>query len=236
MPLQLSCPTCGKNMNVADELQGKMVRCPGCQGTLPVRVPTQAPVLRSAPALTTPPSSQTITVTCRGCQTRLKVPANKTDQLRCPKCASPLSLEPEQPEVDDEPVVQTPEKILPGERIRSVGGGVLILVPNVLTLLVLAGFAIFVMTQDVELDQEELPMLLAIYFPLVVYHIVICAAAVGMIMGMPRWAVITTSGFALLPVHLVSLSCFGIFLSPIAFAGGILGLINSKVHQMATSH
>jgi hypothetical protein len=42
MPVQFVCEHCGKTLRVRDDLAGKKVKCPHCQGV--VRVPAQAPV------------------------------------------------------------------------------------------------------------------------------------------------------------------------------------------------
>ena len=36
MPLSVQCPKCKKSLRVNDTLMGKKIRCPGCQGVVPV--------------------------------------------------------------------------------------------------------------------------------------------------------------------------------------------------------
>src|SRR4051812_3663233 len=45
MPIELTCPSCGKNLRLADEHAGKAGRCPACQATfqIPAAGPAQEP-------------------------------------------------------------------------------------------------------------------------------------------------------------------------------------------------
>ncbi len=43
MPIRVSCP-CGRQLNVSDEVSGKLIRCPECSGTVRVPVVKQATV------------------------------------------------------------------------------------------------------------------------------------------------------------------------------------------------
>ena len=40
MPIELTCPSCGKQLRLADEHAGKQGRCPACQGTF--QIPTHS--------------------------------------------------------------------------------------------------------------------------------------------------------------------------------------------------
>src|SRR5262249_36112238 len=38
MPIQISCPSCGRQLRVPDNLVGQMVKCPSCQNTFTASV------------------------------------------------------------------------------------------------------------------------------------------------------------------------------------------------------
>lgn len=56
MPITCTCPTCNKPLRVPDELIGRLVRCPGCQGTFPATA--AAPTPPPPPAPTSPQQIQ----------------------------------------------------------------------------------------------------------------------------------------------------------------------------------
>src|SRR5687768_5065961 len=51
MPVRVTCPSCSAQLNVKDELAGRMVKCPKCGNTM--TVPAATP--DAPPDLTTPP-------------------------------------------------------------------------------------------------------------------------------------------------------------------------------------
>lgn len=63
MPIQVQCPTCQRPLRVPEELLGRLVRCPGCQGTFtatdpavkPPPVPPPAQQFQPPPAPAAPP-------------------------------------------------------------------------------------------------------------------------------------------------------------------------------------
>jgi phage FluMu protein Com len=55
--IALTCPGCGKSLNVKDEFAGKRGKCPHCKQPVTIPAPAAAPtVMESAPAYGPPPT------------------------------------------------------------------------------------------------------------------------------------------------------------------------------------
>ena len=59
MPVTCTCPTCNKPLRIPDELIGRLVRCPGCQGTFPATAAAPTPPPPAAPEQIQPNPSPT---------------------------------------------------------------------------------------------------------------------------------------------------------------------------------
>lgn len=57
MPIELTC-TCGRTLNLRDELAGMLIRCPGCSGTLQVPISAEQVEIVEAVAAGPPPLPQ----------------------------------------------------------------------------------------------------------------------------------------------------------------------------------
>jgi len=60
MPIQISCPSCAKQLRVPEDLLGKSVRCPNCQNTFTAEepgTPSPPPSSEAAGVQSTAPES-----------------------------------------------------------------------------------------------------------------------------------------------------------------------------------
>src|SRR5437588_801232 len=55
MPIIVACPSCGGKLRVADDLLGRKVRCPGCNGTFDAAAPEPNPSAQAPPPPLAPP-------------------------------------------------------------------------------------------------------------------------------------------------------------------------------------
>jgi hypothetical protein len=79
MPIEVAC-SCGKSLQVPDQLAGKKVKCPACE--TPLAVPASAVAAGDAP----------IRVRCE-CGKTLAVPARLAGKkIKCPGCEQPVSV------------------------------------------------------------------------------------------------------------------------------------------------
>ena len=85
MPVLLVC-SCGKQLQLQDELVGKNVRCQTCQA-----------VIAAQPGVTLPPTPavDTLLLRCGGCGMELQTSAaNRGRQVACPRCKSAVTVSP----------------------------------------------------------------------------------------------------------------------------------------------
>lgn len=58
MPIRITCPSCSAVLSVRDENAGRAVRCPKCDGVIPVPVPAPPPEPPPEPAAPPPPPAR----------------------------------------------------------------------------------------------------------------------------------------------------------------------------------
>ncbi len=116
MPIDATCPTCGRELYLKDELAGRQIRCPQCQGVLSVPEPEYSAPL-AEPIEPPPPDVEGISTTPQP----EPVADPYADRLDEPK---PI-LEPQREAPRPRPIAAEREA---GPVNAGVGGGILMIV------------------------------------------------------------------------------------------------------------
>ena len=106
MSLSITCPHCGKRLKAPENLAGRRVACPGCQGVVAVAAvgASNASATECSTTATPQPTSQpaekvggtkseTLLAACPQCAKKLKVPQALVGQrVRCPACQAAVTI------------------------------------------------------------------------------------------------------------------------------------------------
>jgi RsiW-degrading membrane proteinase PrsW (M82 family) len=104
MPQPIVCPHCAKKLNAPDQLAGKRVKCPACQGAVDVPAsifgsrPAAQPAAAAANETKSPGSpaalaSDVIVATCPQCAKQLRAPRSFAGKrAKCPACQAVVTM------------------------------------------------------------------------------------------------------------------------------------------------
>jgi len=101
MSIRIQCESCQRAFQVPDASAGKQTRCPSCQALIQIRgldLPTVevvqvAPNKASPLKPTTPPTKDSIFISCHGCGKDLRAPGKAAGKaIRCPSCQTTISV------------------------------------------------------------------------------------------------------------------------------------------------